>query len=377
VTTPDPHDQAIAALLSGSTPLSESEPADMDMAAFAQSCLNNGVAALIHERVSGQQGPMKAPPPLLAALRDATTRAVVFEAQHTRLLGAVGERLAAAGIYPLIFKGSALAYQIYELPFTRERCDTDLLFQDKAQALAAAALLTEEQGFLDYTTAEGSLISYEKAIYKRDDLGLHHELDLHWRISNNNIYGDTCRFDELFERGLPTRIGDRVFRTPCATDAFIIACLHRMANIAEDKEGRLIWLYDIKLLAERLNTDEWQTIARRCIDRHIAHACLMTLEAANAAFGGAIGTSIHGQLAAAAAAEDIPQRFLDSSSGGLVGNILALPGWQLRLRSILQVLFPSLDYMRQKYGFRHAARAPYYYLRRILSGTLNAMGSKR
>ncbi len=367
------HDKTIADLLSGSMPASRLDLPANEEQAFAQACMVNGVAPLIHQLLSSEQPSVT----LLSALREPTTRAVIFEAQHTRLLAAVGERLAAAGIRTLIFKGSALAYQFYDPPYTRERCDTDMLFENREQALAAAELLTRDMDFSNYTTAEGSLISYEKAIFKTDEVGLHHELDLHWRISNNNIYGDSYHFDELFEQGVDTVIGGATFRTPCAVDVFVIACLHRMANIAEGKEGRLIWLYDMLLMAQTLTPDDWQRIAQRCTDKHIAHTCLMSLEAAEAAFAIPIGSGIRDQLTEASCEEDIPERFLASSSGGLIGNVLALPGWGLRLRSILQVLFPSLAYMRQKYAFHHPALAPYYYLVRITSGTLKAITGKR
>jgi len=375
VTAQDRHYQAIADLLADSTSAPGLELATDDMPAFTQACLENGVAPLLHQLLSKQQE--QAPTGLIDALRNATTRATIFESQHTRLLAQVGERLAAAGIRTLVFKGSALAYQFYDPPYLRERCDTDMLFESREQALAAAELLTRDLGFLVYTTAEGSLISYEKAIYKTDELGLHHELDLHWHISNNNIYGNTYSFDELYARGQTTCIVDGEFRTPSTGDAFIIACLHRMANIAEGKESRLIWLYDIKLMADRFTPDDWHGIAQCCIDKHIAHACLMSIGAASDTFSQPIGNDIRDQLIEAIRSETIPTRFLDSTSGGLIGNILALPGWQLRLRSVLQVLFPSLAYMRHKYRFHHPALAPYYYLVRIVGGTKKAITQRR
>ena len=372
----DRHFKTLASLLAGHTAESCPDWADIDVTDFVASCGSNGVTALVHDLLSKQQH-LHAPEALLSALRGASTHAVVFESQHARLLGEVGKKLAAEGIQPLVFKGSALAYQFYDPPFTRERCDTDMLFKSKDVALAAAALLCKDLGFKSYTTAEGSLISYEKAIFKTDAIGIHHELDIHWKISNNNIYGNTFSYDELYRRGISVDIGGHRFQTPSAVDALIITFLHRMANIAEGKEKRLIWLYDMKLISDTLTPRDWQSMVDRARMKRIAHTCLMSLDSVEQAFQKSINAGVKAHLAEATCHEDIPTLFLESHSTGLIGNLLALPSWRLRFLSAIQVMFPSMAYMRHKYGFRHAAAAPYYYLVRIVSGTLNSVRSRR
>lgn len=373
----DPHYKILAGLLSESTAESWPEWADIDATAFAASCVANGVAALVHNLLSKQQQHTRPPEALLTALRDVTTRSVVFENQHARLLGEVGNRLAAAGIQPLIFKGSALAYQLYDPPFTRERCDTDMLFESKQAALATAEVLTKDLGFQGYTTAEGSLISYEKAIYKTDAIGIHHELDIHWQISNNNIYGKTFSFHELSERGVSANIGGHNFQTPCAVDALIIACLHRMANMAESTENRLIWLYDIRQISNTLDEANWQELLQRINQKQVAHACLDGIKAAQALFGALLPQQHMAALAEAASHEATPTLFLQPGSGTFIGNVMALPSWRLRALSMLQTLFPPLTYMRHKYGFHAALLSPFYYGWRIVAGATKSLRRSR
>src|SRR5438067_6059748 len=63
----------------------------------------------------------------IPALRDAALRAAVLEPLRLADLRAVLDALAARGVVPLIVKGTALAYSLYDEPEQRPRADTDLL----------------------------------------------------------------------------------------------------------------------------------------------------------------------------------------------------------------------------------------------------------
>ncbi len=376
MTTQDYH-QLLANMLSGTR--SESWPAwaGIDVPAFIASCAANGVTALIHDQLSRLPQQTRPPETLLGALRNASTHSVVFENQHARLLGKIGDCLAAAGIQPLVFKGSALAYQIYDPPFTRERCDTDLLFDGRQTALTAVEILTRELDFKAYNTAEGSLLSYEKAIHKTDAIGIYHELDIHWQISNNNVYGKAFSYQELYGRGITTIIGGHRFQTPAAVDALVIACLHRMANMTEGTENRLIWLYDIRQISNILDDRDWQQLLQRVTQKQVAHACLDGIVAAQTLFGTRLPPQHMATLEQAASREATPTLFLQPGARTFMGNVMALPGWRLRAQLVLQTLFPPLAYMQGKYRFRTVLLAPLYYAWRIVAGVTKSLRRSR
>lgn len=365
--------RAIAQVLSDQVADVATYWSSIDPKEFRDACVENGVSALVHHKLSQIPELASASDELLNVLRNDATRAVIFESQHVQLLGRVGDRLAAAGIEPLIFKGSALAYQVYAQPFVRERCDTDMLFPDKEVAQAALDILTADLGFQSHITAGGSLISYEKAAYTTDAVGLHHELDLHWQISNNNIYGHALTYEELLKRSTTIELGSHTFHAPCMSDALLIACLHRMANMAEGNADKLAWLNDMRLISTKLSDQEWSAVVENAIDKQVAHTVLGGLDACEAAFSQKTSDTWHRILARASADETVPSLFLESETGNLIGNVMALPSWRLRLLSALQVLFPPLTFMKSKYGFRNNVVAPYFYALRFVTGAWKAL----
>ncbi|MFB1488898.1 MULTISPECIES: hypothetical protein [unclassified Thiocapsa] len=65
----------------------------------------------------------------------------------------------------------------------------------------------------------------------------------------------------------------------------MIACLHRIANIRTGRANRLIWLYDIHLLAGTLEPDQWRSLEALARARGFAGLLLDGLLAASARLG--------------------------------------------------------------------------------------------
>src|SRR4051812_38011046 len=63
----------------------------------------------------------------IPALRESAIREAAVEALRLADLRAVLAALASRGVHPLIVKGTALAYSIYDAPELRPRGDTDVL----------------------------------------------------------------------------------------------------------------------------------------------------------------------------------------------------------------------------------------------------------
>src|SRR4051812_24169185 len=71
----------------------------------------HGVAPLLMPVLSGRQG---IDPNLIAELRSISVGHVLWEAQHKELLTEALGALAQAGLRPIVIKGTALAYTLYE-----------------------------------------------------------------------------------------------------------------------------------------------------------------------------------------------------------------------------------------------------------------------
>ncbi|MBL0311122.1 MAG: nucleotidyltransferase family protein [Holophagaceae bacterium] len=155
-----------------------------------------GVVALIHERLQNPALATLLPSELLGLFADAARRKAVAsmfrEAECRRIL----KRFDQEGIPVLLLKGTALAYSVYAAPFLRERADIDFLFPTLQVTKQASKVICET----DYIQPEipGDLAVYEMTCFRTRNSSTYLELDLHWGIGGEAVYADRFSFDELF-----------------------------------------------------------------------------------------------------------------------------------------------------------------------------------
>jgi hypothetical protein len=130
---------------------------------------------------------------------------------------------------------------------------------------------------------------------RRDDDGVLHNVDLHWAISNSAR--ERCfSARTLMARAVPVAALGPHARAPVPVDALLIACLHLDAH--HPGEARLIWLYDVHLLVQRLGAGERRTAAAAAAATGLAPACAWVLALARER----LGTPMQGLEPLAAAA---------------------------------------------------------------------------
>ncbi|EGV17953.1 nucleotidyltransferase family protein [Thiocapsa marina] len=324
-----------------------------------------GVVGLLAERLIKRPDAGCVPPALLDILRRREHRDASLElfreSEYRRLL----ETLGTAGLQPVVIKGTALAYSLYRQPHRRSRCDLDVVFRNRAAAISAVDLLTDS-GYRRPNAVDGDWITQAITIVRHDALGIAHSLDLHWSPLNQPALAARLGFAEIAAaaQALPS-LGPHA-RIPAPPHALLIACLHRIANIRTGRANRLIWLYDIHLLAETLEQDQWRSIEKLARARGIAGLLLDGLQAARVHLHTSIPEETLATLRRAAATQWLsPAGFADERSA-LLSDLRALPGWRAPLQLLREHLFPPADYMRIKYaGIDHPL--PLLYLRRILN----------
>ena len=167
-------------------------------------------------------------------------------------------KFSAQQIRCLLIKGTPLAYSHYPEPYLRSRCDTDILFATKEDA-EKAWLILKELGYTDPTQSVGntsamSSVATEKrksayrmqwtctgksATAKCMHVPLHLKNSIHNPEQSMNWMKMSTRYD---------------------TYALLLACLHRIAHKPEGMHNRLIWLYDIHLLATGFTPEQWEEL---------------------------------------------------------------------------------------------------------------------
>lgn len=341
---------------------------DVDLATLAGYEVNrlisraedHGALPLVAERVTGRSG-------IAADLRErladrARRHAMLDLAQERELRHLLGQ-FRAHGVRTLLIKGAHLAYSHYARSDLRPRLDTDVFVHEQDRQRALDVL--QGEGYEGTGHVAGTLVMYQACFIARG-----HVVDLHWKVANPQVFARLVSYNEFEAEATPLPALDPGARGLSDVHALLVACIHRVAHHYDT--DRLIWLYDIHLLASRLSSEQWGLFADLCLARGVTQVCRRGLVRASAAFGTTIPPRLwesgHGPLSEAEAATSA---FLDSGRrhvNQVVGDLRALPSWRDRARLVGQHVFPAADYMRRSYAPASSAPLAFLYLRRAVAG---------
>ena len=280
---------------------------------------------------------------------------------------AVLEALAVAGVEAVLLKGTPLAYSHYTEPAARPRCDTDLLVSPAQRDAAARAL--EAIGYRRANAVSGELISYQDC-FDRMTGNVAHVVDLHWRINNSQLFAQALSFDAAHAQAVAVSQLGELARALCPSHAMLLACMHRAAHLhADGGDGnRLIWLYDIHLLASGFSAEEWQQCAELCAATRMRSITLDAFAATQQALGTTLPAAVIAQLAAPGSAEP-SAAYLDASRWRLLlTDLRALGTWRQRATLLRESCLPPAEYVMARYHARSRWLLPWWYARRALGG---------
>ncbi|HEX9986418.1 MAG TPA: nucleotidyltransferase family protein [Thermoanaerobaculia bacterium] len=300
----------------------------------------------------------------LPALRDTALRAAAVEPLRLADLRKVLTALHARGIQPLILKGTALAYDLYDAPEQRPRGDVDLLVA--RGEMEAVRDVFRELGFRERITSGDEHGLRQQLFLRADDFGVEHAYDVHWEIANQALFAGTLTAAELRPRANPLpRISALAFGLPRA-EALLHACIHRIAHHHDDE--RLIWLVDIHLLRGAMPREEHARFWRLAAERGVVGVCLRSVEVTEEWLG-VRGPRAEEFLSPGELGREEPTRvYLAAKSRGgvLLADLRSLP-WRARLQRLGQLAFPPRAFMRA--SFSHVrAPLPLLYVWRAVRG---------
>lgn len=368
-----PADDLICAALRGEKP---AWPWTEDAAAIANLYSRadlHGVCALLHSQLASSDWP----PTVVQELRSRAIQLAMWELRHQQLLAQTLLALAAIGVEPILIKGTALAYSLYANPALRTRSDTDLLIPIDAKDRVHDALTS--LGFERSLGVSGEFVSYQASYTRRIDDGGSHTLDLHWKINNSELLSRLFTYEELRHDAEPLLQLCPHALGASRVHALLLACMHRSTHKQNPyyvndephhEADRLIWLYDIHLLAGQLNAREWDEFVRLATQKGLRAVSLEGMQHAQSRFHTAYPDAILNALGAPGAPEPAA-RYLD---GGKLRqqwmDFRALGSLSQQQRFVGELLFPSATYMRSRYPVRQFDWLPWLYLRRAADGVV-------
>jgi hypothetical protein len=347
---------------------------------FLEYTNRHGVQPLLYVQLRPSPAWESWPSDLRQALQDEAASHAVVDMIKGQETVKVLKALARSGVSPLLMKGLPLAYTHYRSPHLRPRGDTDLLIRRADRETGSGVLI--DLGYELINATRGELVSSESSWKKLDRYGVTHAIDLHWRVNNCQIFAEAMSYEELLSGSVEIQaLGARALGP---VHALLLACMHRVAHITaawsvNDRQhygDRLIWLYDIHLLAGRMSTPEMTEFVRLAVERRLKTICLDGLRHSQRCFG----TPLPDELLAALSAAGPPEPSAPYLNPGrlrfLVRDIRSLSNVYDRLRLVKEHLFPPAEYMLKKYAGSRRAWLPTLYLRRAVEGIWRLHGER-
>jgi hypothetical protein len=350
----------LRALLRGEPAQWPNEASADDAAKLLEALVEHGVAPLVHDRLAGAGETW----PISASLRGIAIHAAAAESLRFEDLRALLDAFSTHGIRVLIIKGTGLAYDIYEVPELRPRGDTDLLI-DAADCGAMRSLM-HELGYESLLTSGDTLAVRQQSFTRHG-----HVYDVHWDVTNSPVVRNALPLAELLSRAIAVpRISADAW-APSHTDALLLACLHRVAHHHDNE--RLIWLYDLHLLRERMSPNEHATFWRLAAKRRLVAICERSIALAEEWFECVSHDRAADWLRNADRHRDEPSAaFLDRSRSraAVLGGELKALGWLSRLRRLRELTLPPPAFIRQSFPGAPRVTLPALYLWRSARGVM-------
>ena len=340
-------------------------------------CAEQDLVGLVYNRLSSLDSRDEHVARARGALHGAARAATACELVRQRETSLALDRLAAAGVHPILLKGTALAYSVYADPTERPRVDTDLLI--RCDQLDAARRALVDCGYRAQLQCDGELLFRQFALSKTDRFGIVHTFDVHWKISTQAVFADLLTYDEVSAEAVSIeRLGPHA-RAAGPVHALLLACVHPAMH--HRNVEWLLWTYDVHLLASRLSPANFDRLVDLAIAKRVAAIAAQDLVRARAKFLTQIPDEAIHRLASvgnepSASYLRAGRRWRDELSS----NLRAL-SWRDRLRLLVEVLAPDRDYMLARYGIPAgrggAILLPALYVHRSVSGLWNVLTGRK
>lgn len=367
-------DHVLAAALRGeAAPWPETCDSKEAIEAAGRAAIYHGVAGLLVE----QEAVLSTWPDLLVERLGEQARAqAMWEMRHRQLLSELLAALHEKEISCLIMKGTAVAYDLYKNPAARSRGDTDLLIAsaDVPRAKSVLAKLGYAGGVLGGVRAEFAL--QQPWTLSLPDGG-RHSIDLHWQVMNAPSLKDLLTFADCNRDSRPLPRLSPVARAMDRVRLLIHTCLHRAVHrntpyfvdgTAFFDSGRLIWSYDIHLLAQTLENEQWSLLCGLANDMGVSRVCLEGLQAARAAIATDIPDEVTRLLEGQAGKDRKSFYFVQSRALARAWqDIRSVPGLSAKIRYAGTRILPDPAFVRAKFPDMANSSLPLLYARRLMN----------
>ena len=333
----------------------------------------HGIAGLLAEKSGCLEN---WPNQIIEQVREQGIAQAMWELRHRALLSDLLAGLARQGIVAILLKGTAVAYDLYRTPAARSRGDSDVLIAtadvDRARSTLGDFGYCRHTG-VDEPSDELSL----QEVWSISPAGeAPHHIDLHWQLLNAPALKDLLSFSEcagdpiaLPRLSPDARSMDRVLTLihTCAHRAMHVTAPYFVDGVTYYGGDRLIWTYDIDLLAKALSEAQWTRMCALAAQKGVSAVCLDGLMTAQRFLRTEFPEWVSAELSSASGDAPASKYLLHShQSARAWRDLRSIPGWRRKLGYLRGRVLPSSAFIRGKYPSMEGLPLALLYARRLV-----------
>lgn len=341
-----------------------------DWDAVAALAVQEGVEPLLYATLRGLPW---VPAHLLARWRQVYMGHGLRNALLLQELEAVLAALAEVGIAALVLKGAALIARVYGgNPALRPMVDLDLLIcpEDVAGAQARLAQLGYAPSVSE--AADGLTLAFENELLLTRADRTETAVELHWSLFDSPYYQHRLPMAWFWETAVEAQVGNTPVRILGPEAELLYLCGH----LALHHRGQgLLWQHDLAaLLAAGPDALNWDELLARGQAMELLLPLQTLLPRLAREWGAPMPAPVLERLAGLQPTPREVQAFSRLTAQQrpvlhrLAADLAGIPTWRQRLRYAWCNLFPSADYMRERYAVKHGLLLPLYYPYRWVLG---------
>jgi hypothetical protein len=325
-----------------------------------------GVTALLYH-VLQQAGRLDSlPQVLLASMQKINRKHIAADIATQSELSHLMSILYRHDLDFIMLKGEALSHSIYPQAHLRTKLDIDLMFASKDESERAWKVLQSEN-FERMLSQKGTFVGYQFVCHKEYSASFRIVFDIHNEITNYLWFNRRLGYQTLLENSCFIQIEQTNVRVLNTLHALIHACVHRITNISKGTADRLIWLYDIHLLSQRLSDSEWRALVTVCSDKDLSAIVLQGLQSSQQHLASSLRPSHINRLSANAHNERDPFTKKSRRIQMYWQDFMLNKGFANKLTQLRERVFPPADYMLKRYRLDSSRWLAFYYLKRIIA----------
>lgn len=270
----------------------------------------------------------------------------------------------------VVLKGWALSHSVYHRPHQRPKTDIDILIPENYKS--DVIIKFEQLNYVNPRGWEPKAIIDQFTMRKPIAKGINASVDVHLKISDDNLIHQALSWDYVYSNALTNNALSA--KIPCKSLLIMHASVHLLHHYTHGDFVKLIWLYDIHLIIKECSESDILKLAEMLSNTNLAKPIKRVIQDVFAILPSSKTQHVLEQLEGIVSSTQFDYLLREPSLiRSYIRKLNQTEGLRLKLAMLREIFFPPKEEIFRKYGKVSSLTLPYYYILRIVSGTVRRL----